>query len=287
MMVRCTFVNNSWLSHGDGVVRAELNSSVAVDSSVFDGNRALEGGVFYVHLFSELYVQSSIFVNNSAMNGHGGVARIEDGVASFENVQASNCSSPWRFGGVISSLNSQIIVKNSVFKGNLAKNGGAIFLGSGSGLAAFDCLFDENSADEKGNTLYKVGSGNVSLENCTLRNSNAIVGASMLFKDSNYLRLSRGLCHYENAERATCIESEWSTGTLFTLNYTISNGLHTIYSGDDDNFFDNGTKYGMIKADRRLSWRETPFASRVLLLCFLREKTYIIMFSVVILSNQI
>ena len=261
-MVRCTFVNNSWLIHGGGIVSAEMYSSVTANSCAFYANHAWEGGVFYVYWFSELNVKSSIFVNNSAMNGHGGVARIENSAASFESVQVINCSSPWGFGGVIASLNSQTKVKYSTFKANWAISGGAIYLSFGSGLATFNCLFDENGADDKGNTLFKVGTGNVSLENCILRNSNAITGGSMLFKDSNYLRLSKGLCQYEKAERATCIESGWST-LLFTLNYTISNGLDTINSAHDENFFDNGIKYGIIKADRRNSWTETPFASRM------------------------
>ena len=168
---------------------------------------------------------------------------------------------------MVASLNSQITVSNSTFKTNSAISGGAIFLGLGSGLAAFDCLFDENRAEEKGNTLFKVETGNVSLENCTLRNTNAIGGGPMFFMDSNYLRLSRGLCQYEKAEEATCVEFECRSEdyqcTFFTLNYTITNGLHTINSGHDDNFFHNGTKYGMIKSDMWSPWRETPFASRM------------------------
>ena len=275
-MSRCTFVNNSWLIHGDGIVIAELSSSVTVNSCMFNGNSALEGGVFYVHLFSKLNIQSSMFVNNSVMNGYGGVARLENSVASFHNVQASNFSSPWGGGGVIASSYSQITVTNCTLRANSAMNGGAIYLGPNNGLAAFNCLFDENSA-EKGYTLYKVGTGNVSLENCTLRNRKGIAGASMFFKDSNYLRLSRGLCRYQKAKEATCIEFEWSSSkyqyTLFTLNYTVSNGIDAINSGYDGNFFNNGTKHGMIAVHINTQviptqlnpWKETPFASRMYL----------------------
>ena len=273
-MVTSTFLNNSRLIHGEGIVIAELSSSVTVNSCMFNGNSALEGGVFYVHLSSKLNIQSSMFVNNSVMNGYGGVARLENSVASFHNVQAFNCTSLWGCGGVIASLYSQITATNCTFRSNKAINGGAIYLEQGSSLAAFDCLFDENNA-EKGYTLYKVGSGKVSLENCTLRNSKAIAGTSIFFKYGNHLRLSRGLCRFEKAREATCIEFEWSSSeyhyTLLTLNYTITNGLDTVNSGYDDNFFNNGTKHGMITQYINPDvtpilmnpWKETPFASRM------------------------
>ena len=211
------FLNNTQNKQG-GVVIGEDGSNTSVISCQFVGNKASKGGVFYLTGGSSVTVQSSLFIGNSA--GTGGVAFLIKSRATFIETKFLHTVCPG-YGGIIKSYKSNLVIKNSVSSFNQAVFGGCFYLEIDSSLAAYDSVFENNTAIN-GGVLYKYGLGNVSMENCTLVNNSR---GAIFSQDTNYLRLSRGTCQNVPRYHGDCIKFNCAGQylcQLYTYEYSMS-----------------------------------------------------------------
>ena len=222
-LTNSNFINNTQNKQG-GVIIGEDRSNTSVISCQFVGNKASKGGVFYLTGGSSVTVQRSSFIGNSA--GDGGVAFLIKSRATFIETQFLHtvCLG---YGGIIKSYKSDLVVRDSVSFFNQAVFGGCFYLEIDSSLAAYNSVFENNTA-MSGGVVYKYGLGNVSMENCTLVNNSR---GAIFSQDSNYLRLSRGICQNVARYDGDCIKFDCSRQylcQLYTYEYSMSNGTETV-----------------------------------------------------------
>ena len=257
-----SFFNNIQVNSG-GVFMAKFQSTLRISSSQFRENHALRGGVFYILFSSNLTVEGSVFVNNSANDG--GVAYLQDSKVTIISSSFVNSTSKG-YGGIATALTSLITIRNSNFSSNRAVYGGCFFLYNASSLDVYNSVL-ENGCAREGGVIYKNGDGDVSLENCIIRNNLGTYGGAIYFYNSNYLRLSRGYCQYDQYSKRNCLQFRCDSSfrkkcTLYTSAYTINNGNETISSTSNKNFYQEATRFGMIYSETEgTAWLETPYAS--------------------------
>ena len=260
----CTFYNNTQRNNG-GVIVASFESIVNVSFCNFTSNSALKGGVFYLSFSSSLLVTHSQFLDNSANDG--GIAYLQDSNATFSDILVYNNTSGG-YGGVATVQRSKVNIQNSNFFTNKAVYGGCFFVYDNSSIAINNSVMEKGSARE-GGAIYKSGDVNVSLENCILRNNVGKYGGAIFIYNSDYLRLSGGYCRFiyeshsiRNCLQFLCNSKKQRKCTVYTFNYTMSNGNVTIHSIDNGKFYQEALDHGMILNESVSSrWLETPYAS--------------------------
>ncbi len=254
------FLNNTQNKEG-GIVIAKSGTNMTVTESYFARNHASKGSAFYLSHESHLYVISSRFEDNSA--GDGGIAYLLDSHAMFLFTEVHNTSSTG-YGGVITGLNSKIEVLFSTFSNNTAVLGGCFYLETNGSLYALESVFEYSRAQE-GGAVYKFGGpGNVSLDHCTLNQNYGGFGGAIYAKDINYLRLAGGVCN--KSHKRDCITYECMNRKakcqLYTYNYTMTDGVHTLNSHTTPNFTSTAQNLSIIHGPINSSnWMETPFAN--------------------------
>ena len=102
---------------------------------------------------------------------------------SFTNTQGTNCTLYFQavhysisyqvtVGGAIISTNSRISVQNTVFEGNGAQRGGAIFVEQDSELILNESVFNRNShSSQLGSVVYAENSSSVIILQSTFENT--------------------------------------------------------------------------------------------------------------------
>lgn len=120
-----------------------------------------EGGAIFFK-GGKLFLEDDTFIGNSA-NDYGGAVHINKGMDSWGTMYkayafVNNCTFKNNvvkyFGGAISLYDSDVIVKNSYFESNQAKNGGAISILNGMGnLTVINSSFYKNNASDRGGAL--------------------------------------------------------------------------------------------------------------------------------------
>ena len=261
-LLNCTFENNVQQNEG-GIVGSDSKSSISVTSCRFVGNKASQGGIFYLQSGSKLTVNSSIFLHNTA--GDASIAYLARSSAFFFKTYVNNCTSS-RYGGNILAFDSQITIRQCEFSFGAAVEGGCFFLKENTNLAAYDSIFENNTA-QKGAVIFKYGHGNVSLENCTLKDNVGTFRGIIHQYNTNYLRLSKSSYLFDHHRQKTaCITFEIDSdqiqnfrNELYTYDLTINSGRRTINSKTDKNFINTAKQHGMIYGLRL--WTETPYAS--------------------------
>lgn len=259
-IVGSSFVNNTYQNNG---AIFGTGTKVNVILSLFVGNRASNGAVFYFDSESYLFSERTVFKNNTADDG--AVAFLENTIAIFSEIDVSD-NIALGYGGVISAQSSQVMVKLSQFSNNSAACGGSFSLQKGSGLTSYDSIFENNSAT-KGGIVYNYGGGNVSFQNCSLVNNTGRSGGSLYINDANQVRLAQGFC--SSLEGYDCMTFSADTNAiqkhtivLYTYNYTLSQGNTVLSSSNDADFLLDSTHLNIIVSPASgMSWLETRFAS--------------------------
>ena len=249
-----TFLNN--VQHEQGaIVIGEDRSKTKVVSCNFKGNNASKGGVFYMTGASYLFVQNSTFLENSA--GDGSVAALFDhSRAHFQGTKFLNGNS-FGYGGILKAVQAKVFVWDSYFSFNQAVFGGCFYLEYGSSLAVYDSVFENNKA-KNGGVVYKYGTGNVSMENCTLTNN---TWSAIYYNNVDYLRLSRGLCQNNPHINGNCVTFKCSQEylcKLYTSNYLVGDFNENISSKAVD-FLHTAENRRLISGTN--ASLETPYAS--------------------------
>lgn len=132
----CTFKSNSSSENG-GAVHSGRKSKITLIGSSLEGNKAPEGGAFYIVGESKVKITDTAFISNKA--------------------DASSDSS----GGAITVRSSELNIDKSEFRKNLAsKNGGAIYISyvgeskKDADVNITSTLFEENTANNYGGAVY-------------------------------------------------------------------------------------------------------------------------------------
>ena len=160
-------------------------------------------------------------------------------------------------GGIVKSYKSNLVLKNSVSSFNQAAFGGCFYLDTDSSLAAYNSIFENNTAMD-GGVVYKYGSGNISMENCTLVNNSR---GAIFSQNTNYLRLSRGICQNFPNYHGDCIRFNCAREylcQLYTYKYSLSNGTEPVNSTNGC-FLTTVKKIGLLSGTNK--WLETQYAS--------------------------
>jgi len=213
---------------------------VTISDSYFIGNSASNyGGGLYTNSGSNLKVANSSFERNDAGNG-GGISLnggFNDPTAEVNNSHFKDNQSGT--GGAIRSDEANITITNSIFEGNSAVNGGAVFNSTTTKMSIWDSQFYRNKTTTNGGAIYNGGGVGFSTlyvynsyfaENQASSNAGGIYNrehSSLAISTSSFfsntaVNLGGGL--YNTTEAGAII-----TDTTFEINHADDGGA--LYSG--------------------------------------------------------
>ncbi|MBR1985266.1 MAG: hypothetical protein IKA31_05930, partial [Clostridia bacterium] len=158
--------------------------TVKVQSGLFYKNAAGEnGGVIFSA--GSLIVDDGEFASNSAKSG--GAVYLENGTASFSEFVSMYENSVVANGGAIYSASAKITINGGIFNGNIANQGGAIFLNTNAGLNFIAGEIYENEA-VNGGAIYSQAVGTLNKEIDSLIDQDATVREAVNnIRNSNFV----------------------------------------------------------------------------------------------------
>ena len=224
----CTFVNNSAKRYG-GVIHLQ-SSSATVDSSMFQCNAGISGGVVYAKSYASVSMSNSN-INDNKANHHGGVVYLTENSTYF----VSN-SSFWHnkadHGGVLYARESGnfISTTKSNFRFNTAGlNGGVLGLIYGGSVLVNDSVFDNNSANREGGVLYGLSMENSQVYQSIFLANKANIGGVFTIRDGSKF-FAQDNTFYGNVDS--------DLGAVVYADNGTDNTIH------DSKFIDNSGNYG-------------------------------------------
>ncbi|MDO5037364.1 MAG: S-layer homology domain-containing protein [Tissierellia bacterium] len=123
-----SFIKNHADKEG-GVLYQEVGS-LEIQGGHFEGNTATKGGALYLGPLSQKTLQGALFKNNQA-HIQGGALYLEDRVLPSSR---------------------DLVIKKTLFEGNQAQEGGALFIGANTRIEA--ASFIKNVAQDQGGAIY-------------------------------------------------------------------------------------------------------------------------------------
>ncbi len=209
-VVSCQFKNNTAQSNGGAVAIAADTTSIKFDTVEFTGNNAVNGGAIYSNSNGQLEITdcsfeactaenggaiysdsgevkftSVSFISNKAQRNGGAVVLKGKTTGTLYGIIAENNESE-KSGAAFFCEDAVIVLTDSEFKNNIAKNnGGAI---SAEGDAAIDCrntVFENNKADKNGGAVNIVTDGTtVKFTDCSVISNNAAENGGAFYAGS-------------------------------------------------------------------------------------------------------
>ncbi len=185
---KCTFKNYCknygaamFLNYTDGNKDLGTRASLDISDCIFEENICERGVLWCNGKNTKLKISNTNFRENTSYTSIivlGGIkGSIDDLIVQNTNhvVFAKKNSFP-QGGGALALINSEAVIKNSVFHGNHAPYGGGLLITSSKATLA-NCIIRNNSADEYGGGLLLHSSEDapVYITNCVIRNNNAPV----------------------------------------------------------------------------------------------------------------
>ena len=187
IILRSNFTDNHAVLEGGAI--STKASAVTLNQTLFEENKAFEGGAIYVGGNEVNYIYLSSFVKNEA-EGKGGAI---DWVSSIGHIFDSNfTSNTAQYGGALylGGSSEDTIIHNVTFRSNVAvENGGAIDCDSGR-MNLTDTLFDLNIA-KYGAALCREGysTGGFGDNNNFTNNHAYIGGAALAWMNSSGIKI--------------------------------------------------------------------------------------------------
>jgi len=161
-------IQNGAADRGAGVSIASVSGSVTITDCEFFGNVAERTGGA-LDIFDAVATIEGCYFEGNAVSGS---SELKGGAVSFrgdtDGSVIEDCqfvSNEALFGGAV-WFDEGCTIGNSVFDGNDADKGGAIYGTSVSDAVVTECTFESNTAAETGGALYASGSGLV-VKYCT------------------------------------------------------------------------------------------------------------------------
>lgn len=160
-LFECRFEDNRSTERG-GVLITAKNSNVSIENNEFIGNSSMYGGAILSSGFIKL--TDSRFINNSA-NAVGGAIYINEGgsIEGSNNEFMDNSNN--QEGGAIINC-GELDFKDTSFKNNRAKVGGAIYNNPNSYLNLHNVKFSNNNASKTGGAIFTYGHYEFNLDGC-------------------------------------------------------------------------------------------------------------------------
>ena len=172
--VHCTFADNNATF---GASFYCTSSSLAVNSSSFQGGRAAEtGGGIHAEVDSSVLVLNTTFVDNSAVY-YGGAVYLESTSAQVSGsiIESNEAGTT---GGGLYARRSDVRLSESGLSDNRARWGAATgFENSTCNLE--DCMFSSNSAERSGGASYIEELSKVSIDGSTFSKNSASFGGAL------------------------------------------------------------------------------------------------------------
>jgi hypothetical protein len=161
VLVDCKFKNNE-----DYGLSSGSNTNLIITNCTFENNG--DGGIGSGPTCN-LVLNNCLFSGNGSSRSFGGYG---SGLSSLQSdLVLYNCKFIGNVakydGGGIKSIASSLRLYNCIFSDNSAESGGAMDISSDSILTLYNCIINNNSADEGGSGIG-ISSGKAMLYNCTL-----------------------------------------------------------------------------------------------------------------------
>jgi predicted outer membrane repeat protein len=208
-----TVSGNSAAFDGGGILNG-IDATATVSSTTLSGNTAISFGAGIVNVGTLTIRDSSLSSNSTTGGDAGGIDNI--GWLTVSNSTVSDNSCVGGEGGGIDNVSGTLTVANSIFSGNSAYEGGAIFSsgvvtlrdsvltansateGGGIYNTAFGTLdvrgsiFTDNTASDSGGGLYNLGTATI--QECILwRNAAGSAGGGIFNSSSGTLAVKDSL----------------------------------------------------------------------------------------------
>ena len=191
-IINSTFKNNQATSGNGGAINALYNSTrvVNITGSVFENNIASSnGGVYYESTGNMINITDSVFRNNTGVSGGALYLSTNSTIknTTFTDNNSTYSSYSSYGGGAIYVTSKKLIVIDSVFTNNYAKNYGAAILAN-SPLELLNTTIS-NNIDKSDGIIY--ARNNLTIINSTIANNTAnggviyISGYSAVFNMTN------------------------------------------------------------------------------------------------------
>ena len=174
------FVSNTAATYGGAVSFDRSTHTNALVNCTFLGNRANHSGGAVDVSFGGLVCSNGVFEGNEAVQ-YGGCLRVGDAGAScvLDGCALSNNAALLYDGGCLYGYNYD--VRNSVFRNNRGRNGGAVNLPwITTGASRFEgCSFSGNTGSGGGGAIYRTGSASngFTVKGCTFGGNAATNGS--------------------------------------------------------------------------------------------------------------
>lgn len=195
VMNAVVLINNQADDKGGGVMISGVGSQLLMDAIYVAGNEARHGGGLYFGYLESNNSQPNIHITNSdfsgnvadsggALNAQGSLGEATGGIL-IENT-AFILNRAKKRGGAIFHIETQLMIKHSIFNANQAKSnnpfelsdGGAIYsgipflLGDTADLIVESSLFEKNQASGAGGALH-LADNNARITNTTFSGNSA------------------------------------------------------------------------------------------------------------------
>ena len=125
---RCVIFDHKYVCSDDGFVGGALiatNSTISVNQSRFEDNRADFGGAIFLEQHSIITVSGSAFINNNATDSGGGLYSSSSSITITRTCEFHGNSATVT-GGVLDSYSSTVTIEASKFHDNHANTGGVL-----------------------------------------------------------------------------------------------------------------------------------------------------------------
>ncbi len=191
-----TTIDASMLDQSAVVVSAGSGEGTRLEGFTITGGNALEGGVntnaggglrimgstVGKGTTSVLTVVDCVFVDNTSQWSGGGVAVLDNAIATFENCTFENnitSSDGGASGGGAYVLNAQATFTDCVFIGNGAELGGGLSININTTVSINNTSFVGNTADTLGGGVLISPVSVVDIDNCTISGNTATGGGGL------------------------------------------------------------------------------------------------------------
>ena len=258
-MIDCTIDNNKMGITG-GIAQA-TKSIITVQKCEFRKNKGRYGTLFSLSRMSIMTIEDSTFQHNTG--SMGGCIFFKDSTIQISTTIFDNNKAVVQ-GGAIAGERCNLTVRNSNFTNHIAGLGGVIYMMNGT-LMAQSSIFENNTTpDSVGAVIYKMFSGELTLDNCLLSMNSGPKGAIWhYYYNNSILRFSNTKC-VSCKDCGPCSFMVVNGGyklTVFSWKFEIELGEIHISSTEPD-FVCRAVKKNLINAEQsKIYWKEIPFAS--------------------------
>ena len=236
------FANNSALYYGGAIDDGTANASVS--NSTFTNNSAAIAGAINNYdggSTGGLTLTSCTFTGNTATSGNGGTIYSSLGGngtgvtvtnSTFSGNQTSNA------GGAIFSVvdggsgaGDTVTVSNTIFTGNSASNGGAVYNPSGGTFVLNGCTFSGNTAtDAYGGAIFNSPGGAMTISGGTIDNNSADRGGG-IYNDGTLTVNTSSLAGNSSPDDGGALFNESGGATVVFNGCALSGNTTATYGG--------------------------------------------------------